>query len=160
MPIELYRICKSKYSDDLSGNGAKLFGGRWNSKGIPVVYTSGTKALAVLELLVHTPINLLPNNLKIITISIPDKTIIDEYIINQLPKDWKTYPSPLKNQLLGDKWIHNGKALVLKVPSVIINSEFNFLINPHHSDISKVRIIKKERFEIDERLHSVLSGFS
>ncbi len=72
MPLETYRICDSKYAEDLSGNGARIYGGRWNSKGTPVIYLSDSKALAVLELLVHTSINLLPQNLTLITLTIPD----------------------------------------------------------------------------------------
>jgi|WetSurMetagenome_2_1015567.scaffolds.fasta_scaffold151441_1 RES domain-containing protein len=156
MSFKAYRICDNKYSDDLSGQGAKIYGGRWNSKGTPIVYTSCTKALAVLELLVHASIYLLPQNLVLITISIPDKVKINEYKIKELPDNWRTYPAPVQTQMLGDDWIKSKETLILKIPSVIIPSEYNFLLNPIHKDIKRIRIIKKEKFEFDKRLLNTL----
>ena len=153
MPLVVYRICDSKYSDDLSGNGAKLYGGRWNSKGNTVIYCSGSKSLAVLELLVHTSINILPKQLRLITISVPEKIKIQDVSIKNLPGKWKVYPSPFQNQILGDKWLKSKSTLILKIPSVIIPSEFNFLINPLHKDISSIKIVNKEIFEVDDRLY-------
>lgn len=156
MLFEAYRVCNAKYADDLSGNGARIYGGRWNSKGIPVIYLSSSKALAVLELLVHTSINLLPQNLALITLSIPDKIKIKEYKIKELPENWRTYPSPLRTKTLGDNWIKSNETLILRVPSVIIPSEYNYLLNPVHKDMKKIKIIKKEKFEFDKRFLNLL----
>jgi len=152
MLLETYRICDSKYSEDLSGNGARIYGGRWNSKGTLVIYLSGSKALAVLELLVHTTINLLPQNLTLITLTIPDKVKIKEYKLKELPDNWRMYPSSIEAQILGDNWLKSKETLVLKIPSVIIPSEYNFLLNPVHHDINKIKIVRKEKFEFDKRL--------
>jgi RES domain-containing protein len=152
MSFEAYRICDNKYADDLSGQGARIYGGRWNSKGTAIIYTSGTKALAFLELLVHTSIYLLPKNLVLITISIPDKVKIKEYKIKELPDNWRTYPAPVQTQMLGDNWTKSKQNLILKIPSVIIPSEYNYLFNPIHKDIKKISIVKKEKFEFDKRL--------
>jgi RES domain-containing protein len=152
MSFEAYRICDNKYSDDLSGQGAKIYGGRWNSKGTPVIYLSCSKALAVLELLVHTSFNLLPQNLILITVLVSGNHKIKEYQINELPGNWRTYPAPVHTQMLGDDWIKSKETLFLKIPSVIIPSEYNFLLNPIHKDIKKISIIKKEKFEFDKRL--------
>ena len=156
MPFEAYRICNNKYSDDLSGNGAKIYGGRWNSKGTPVIYLSGSKSLAVLELLVHTSINLLPPNLTLITLTIPEKVKIKEYKIKDLPDNWRIYPSPIQTQIFGDKWLKSNESLILKIPSVIIPSEYNILLNPNHDDIKKIKIVRKERFELDKRLLNII----
>ena len=152
MSLEIFRICNGKYEDDLSGTGAKLYGGRWNSKGVPVNYFSSSKSLAVLELLVHSNINLLPDNLKIITLFVPSEIKIKTFNITELPENWKTYPAPIQNQILGDEWLNSNKNLILKLPSVIIPTEYNYLINPNHKDIEKVKIIQKENFRFDERL--------
>jgi RES domain-containing protein len=152
MPFKAYRICKNKYADDLKGEGARLYGGRWNSKGNAVIYASASKALAVLELLVHVIPNLIPHDLSLITLSVPDTINIKEYKIKDLPDNWRTYPAPLQTQMLGDKCLMSKESLILKVPSVIVPSEFNFLINPAQKDIKKIKILDKERFDFDKRL--------
>jgi len=149
---KLYRICRSIFADDLSGEGSKIKGGRWNSKGLPVLYCSESRALATLELLVHTSYELNQRNLSLVTLHLPDNIKIIQVKINQLPKDWKNYPAPRTLAIIGDEWLKKNETLALKIPSVIVKEEFNYMLNPVHKDFKKVKIISKEKFLFDNRL--------
>lgn len=148
--MKLYRIAKQQYIQDLTGTGAKLFGGRWNHKGISILYTAETRSLATLELLVHTSPSLIPNDLNIIEIQAPESII--QINIKDLPKDWSTYPAPLTLADIGSKWANENKSLLLRVPSSIIKEEFNVLINPLHQDFKLVSINSIDKFNFDKRL--------
>jgi len=146
----VYRITVKKLADDLTGKGAALFGGRWNKKGSPVLYTGENKEIALLETIVHTPSLLIPD-LDILTLEIPDDsiTVIE---INQLPKNWKVYPAPTILSEIGERWINEGKTIALKVPSCIIHSSHNFILNCKHPDYSRVKLVERVHFEFDSRL--------
>lgn len=148
----LYRVVRNKYLYDLSGTGSKLFGGRWNSPGIPALYTSASKSLAVLESLTNTPPAILQKDFSILILEIAGKVLTDEFYEKDLPKNWKVYPAPINLAKLGDKWLLARKRLLLKVPSAVISSEFNFIINPLHGDIKKVKITAAEKLELDARV--------
>ncbi|MDP4264006.1 MAG: RES domain-containing protein [Bacteroidota bacterium] len=148
----LYRVVRHKYLYDLSGNGSKLFGGRWNSPGIPALYTSASKSLAVLESLTNTPPAILQNDFSILILEITGKILADEFQEKDLPKNWKVYPAPVNLAKMGDKWLLARRRLLLKVPSVVIPSEYNFIINPLHKDRKRVKIIAAERLELDTRV--------
>jgi RES domain-containing protein len=150
--MEVYRICKSRNAD-LSGEGSKIAGGRWNSKGYAVIYSSENRSLAILELLSHFTDYILPDDLVLLTISLPSDLDMEEIDPQVLPKNWKIYPGPIQLTEIGDEWLDRKETLILKVPSVIIENEFNYLINPLHKDIVKVKIVRKEKFIVDERLH-------
>jgi len=150
--MEVYRIARTQYGNDLTGIGTKLYGGRWNQKGTAMIYTSKSRALAALEFFVHLPLSLAPPGLKIVSLQIPDKTAIEEISLSDLPADWRTYPAPPKLANLGSAWVKTNKTLLLRVPSVIIEKEFNILINPVHPDIKLVTIGKIEDFKFDDRL--------
>ena len=145
----LYRIVKCAYAD-LSGTGARLYGGRWNSEGRSAVYLTSSRSLAVLEALVHlTPTNL-PNDFCIMTIDAPDNVF--EIPINKLPKNWDEYPEPNNLKQLGNNFLLNQKHLLLKVPSAIVNEEYNYLLNPLHQDAGLVKILSTKPFVFDQRL--------
>ncbi len=146
----LYRIAKCIYADDLSGTGARLYGGRWNSVGRPVVYLASSRALAVLEVLVHLPPTLLPQGFCIATIEAPDD--LAEIDAAALPGGWDGYPEPALLKKYGDGFLNAGKHLLLKVPSAIVKEEFNYLLNPNHALMVKVIIRTKQDFTFDERL--------
>ncbi len=148
----LYRVCRSKYKSDLSGNGAKIHGGRWNSPGIAAVYTSSHKSLAVLESLVHTPPAILRNDFMIITLEVQGRVPVTIFRLQDLPDNWSQYPAPPVLVKTGDRWLKNMKSLLLKVPSVIIPSEYNYVINPVHLQITKVKIIAEEKLALDARI--------
>lgn len=146
----VYRICNTIYSNDLSGQGAKLFGGRWNSKGFSMLYTSSTRALAALEVLVHMPINNVKQmDFSIVSISLPENSM-EEVKYNVIKKEIDESGLNSNFKLIGDDWIKRNSSLLLKVPSVVINEEYNFLINPAHKDFTKVKILSIQPFSFDE----------
>lgn len=148
----VFRLSKSKFANDLSGKGAEKSGGRWNSKGKALVYTSASRALCTAEIAVHTPLGNLPTDYKIITIEIPVEVMIRELRADELPPDWKSIPHAHSTQVIGDSFVSEGIFAVLKVPSVVVQDEFNYLVNPLHPDSQKVKIIAIEPFNFDERL--------
>ena len=148
----VYRLSKANYSKDLSGKGAEKSGGRWNSKGIPMIYTSETRALCTTEIAVHTPLGIIPLNYEIIQIEISEKAKIHTFNEKALSKDWKSCPHVLSKKEIGDKFIQENKYLVLKVPSAVVQGEYNFLINPGHKDFKQITIKSVESFSFDERL--------
>lgn len=148
----VYRLSKERFKNDLSGKGAEIAGGRWNSKGFAVLYTSESRALCTTEIAVHTPLGILPNDFYLITIEFPDDAEIKEIKIAQLPENWKNIPHINDTQQIGNKFIKEKKYLILKVPSAVVQGDFNYLINPAHKDFDKVKIKKTEKFEFDKRL--------
>jgi len=148
----LYRIAKCIYADDLSGTGARLYGGRWNSIGKPMVYVASSRALAVLEVLVHLPPALLPDGYCLVTLKVPED--IQEMNNNLLPSNWQEFPEPAILRQMGDRFLNERKQLLFKVPSAIVKEEFNYLINPAHPDAGKIEIVDKQPFSFDERLIS------
>jgi len=148
----VYRLAKSKYSNGLSGKGAEKTGGRWNSKGVEMVYTSESRALCTAEIAVHIPLGIMPKDFKLISVEIPDSIKIFELSVNDLPKDWNSIPHSGKTQELGDKFIRENKHTVMKVPSAVVQGDFNYLINSNHEDAKNVKIIKLESFVFDQRM--------
>jgi RES domain-containing protein len=146
-----YRIAKCNFVDDLSGAGARLYGGRWNNVGKSMVYMASSRPLAVLEVLVHLPATILPSNYCICEIQVPEISVLE---VNQseLPADWQDISGPAYLKYLGDKFIKEGKYLLMKVPSAILREEFNYLLNPQHEQASEVKIISKKTFGFDQRL--------
>ncbi len=150
----LYRICNQKYAHDLSGQGAALYGGRWNPRGMPMVYTAGSTSLAYLEYLVHNLHVLSTKAVCLVKIRINPGTDPETLEQGALPHDWqeKTY-TPQSTQNMGERFLTGNKAYVLKVPSAIVSDEFNFLLNPSHPDHDLTSIEECiDPFVIDERL--------
>jgi RES domain-containing protein len=152
--MKVYRIAKSTYIHDLSGMGAREFGGRWNHKGTSIVYTSESRPLAILECLVNLPMPVSPKalDLKIAAIVIADDIIPKRISISDLPSNWRDYPAPLELADIGTKWARKKETLLLRVPSAIVHQEFNILINPLHPDIRRVKISHIEDYRINHRL--------
>ncbi len=150
--MKLYRLTKSKYSRDLSGKGAEIGGGRWNSKGTSMLYTSQSIALATTEIAVHVPLGILPKGYVVITFEVPNSIITEELQENKLPSDWKSIPHSHSTQMIGDAFIISKKTLILKLPSVVVQGDFNYLINPDHLDINTVSIVTIQQYEFDGRL--------
>jgi len=148
----VYRITGKKNAKDIRGTGAALYGGRWNKKGTAVVYTGESKEIALLETIVHTPPMLLPD-LDILTIEIPDDSIT-EINISELPINWIDYPAPSVLAEIAQKWIKENKTIALKVPSCIIHSASNYILNCHHSHYDKIKILSHKNFHFDSRLNS------
>jgi len=149
--MQVYRIAKQKYINDLTGTGAKTVGGRWNPKGVAVLYTSTSASLSILEVLAHLPAAYFPDDMAIATIELP-KELISEIDIKKLPDNWNKTPAPITIQNFTMNWISQNECLGLLVPSIIIPKENNLLINPLHPDFNKVKLVKVEPFNFDTRL--------
>ncbi len=148
---EAWRIVRERHAATaLSGEGAARFGGRWNSRGVAVVYTSSTKSLAALENLVHlNP----PVPVRYVAIRLDfDDDLLQTFPLKSLPADWRLEPPPLSTQKIGDAWVKEARSAVLALPSVIISGEPNYLINPAHPDFRKISVGKPEKFAFDPRL--------
>ncbi|MEM1319584.1 MAG: RES family NAD+ phosphorylase [Bacteroidota bacterium] len=152
--MEVFRITKEKYKADLSGKGAELFGGRWNPVGCPALYTSESRALCALEILVHTSKDFLPPKYIIQTIHIPRKLEkeIAHIASKNLPANWDLIQHDESTEELGLRYFKEKNKLGIKVPSVIIQQESNIILNPLHPLYHKVKIIGTTGFHIDRRL--------
>jgi RES domain-containing protein len=150
--MRVFRLCRSKFAADLSGKGAEIAGGRWNSKGTAMLYTCQSMALCTVEIAVHTPLGNIPADYTLVTLEIPDDLQIVELATDDLPVDWRTLPHPNSTQMFGDRFISNGKNAILKVPSAVVPGEYNFLVNPSHPESKRIQIKSTEPFEFDSRL--------
>ena len=148
----VFRLSKSEYAKDLSGKGAEKIGRRWNSKGTAIVYTSESRALCTTEIAVHTPLGNLPLDYWLISIEIPDDIQIKELAVDEIPVKWNSIPHSHSTQEIGDKFVTESRFLVLKVPSVVVPGDYNYLLNPNHSEFNKVKIKSIDPFNFDERL--------
>ncbi len=147
-----WRIVKSRYaSTAFDGEGARLYGGRWNSPGTRMVYTSSTISLAVLEVLVHLQEANILSSYSLISAGFDD-ALVERLDRSMLPDGWRSYPAPSELQRIGDEWVRRQRSAVLEVPSVIVERESNYLLNPAHPDFSSVVIGEPEPFTFDERL--------
>lgn len=145
----LYRLSKTGHAQDISGTGAALFGGRWNKKGTRVLYTSESRALALLEFTVHAIPSVIPE-LAFVKIEIPDS--ISSMDMGKLPGNWREYPAPTALSLIGEQWVTENKSLALKVPSSVEPYSYNYILNCIHPEYAEVKIIEIEPFHIDIRL--------
>jgi RES domain-containing protein len=148
----VYRIAKTKYIHDLSGIGARTYGGRWSNRGVPIIYTSESRALATVEYLVHVPLPIVPSDISIASLNIPDGMTLREISISELPANWRDFPAPPELAELGTQWALRNETLLLRVPSAVVEHEFNILINPSHPDMKHVTISRTERYSFDVRL--------
>lgn len=147
----VFRIARNLYIRDLSGTGAKRYGGRWNAKGTAVLYTSRHRSLAILELLVNASIQTLPSDLSILKLEIPDLKNSSDISPSDLPDNWRSTPAPFHLSHIGSEWITSGSSLTLTVPSVIVPEEQNLLINPNHPDFNQVKVESISSFNVDSR---------
>ena len=134
--MQVWRICSRRHQR-FDGEGARLYGGRWNYAGTAVVYTSASLALAALELLVHIDVDLLPN---------------ETVKAASLPRNWRRYPALESLEDIGTTWAAKGSTAILTVPSAIIPEEQNYLLNPAHRDFKQVRLRRSIPFHFDPRM--------
>jgi len=149
--MRVFRLATRTYADDLSGRGAELYGGRWNSKGLRILYTSASRALCTVEIAANLPLGLLPPEYLLVIIEFPDRTIT-ELNLKDYPEDWRSFPHSNSTQQIGNSFVREGKHLVLKVESALVQDEYNYLINPAHKDFRYVKIKKIEPFNFSPRL--------
>ena len=151
--MDVYRIGKNKYIKDLSGDGARLYGGRWNYQGYRVLYASESLALAILEYITKTgAVETELKDLSIAYLEIEDGVSISEIKIEDLPENWNNYPAPEDLKRLGTDWLISAKSLILKVPAISVPDSFNILINPLHPEFKKVSLLKVSEYQPDVRL--------
>lgn len=150
--IKLFRIATTEHIRDISGTGARIYGGRWNHIGYPVIYASGSRSLAILEFLVHVPMALAPENLSIMEINIVEAVGKETVNENQLPPNWRDYPAPEQLADIGTNWLKSKSSLLIDIPSAVVDKEMNTLINPLHKDIKSVNLVSVENFSFDSRL--------
>ena len=150
----VYRIEREKYlKTTLQGVGASMSKGfRWNGFNTKLVYTSESRALATLEVSMHLDLSEdLPTDRFYIEIEIPDNITILEVKLEDLPEDWNNKPPTITTQTIGDDFVNYNEAAILKVPSSIVNLEYNYLINPNHIDANKIKIISTSEMNFDLR---------
>jgi len=152
--MEVFRLVQSEFVGKLTGKGAAIKGGRWNSIGIEMIYTAGNRSLAMAEVAVHFSLGTLPSNFKMMTIEIPSTVSVMSLSEKKLHEGWNSFPSPVNTRQFGDRFILENGVAVLKVLSVVTPGDFNYLINPFHKDMSKIRIVSVEDFLFDKRLFS------
>jgi RES domain-containing protein len=150
--ITAWRLVKSRHARAaFDGEGARLYGGRWNSQGSRVAYASDSVALAALEVLAHLQSTAVLQAYSLATIRFPESTV-ETVDPASLPAEWRRFPSPPENQAIGDRWVAEGRSLVLRVPSAIVPSASNYLINPAHPRFVAAVIEVPQRFAFDPRL--------
>jgi RES domain-containing protein len=130
--------------------GARKYGGRWNFPGDSLIYTSSSRSLSVLEIIVGLPTRMIPVDCVMVEMDIPED--ISSISIAALPTGWEQYPTSGITMKLGSKWMRESSTLVLNVPSCVVPSDYNFLINPHHKVAKEIQIVSVEPFIFDERL--------
>lgn len=152
MTREVWRIVKAKHAAEaFSGEGARLFGGRWNCPGLAVVYTAESRSLAALEMLVHLNSRSLLAEYVIGRAVVQEKWI-ESVRIGSLPSNWREFPALPDLRAIGNRWLHAGTSAVFQVPSAVVEGEFNFLLNPTHPDFHKIKIEEFQPFVFDKRL--------
>lgn len=152
MKPSAWRIFKPQHAATaFSGEGARRYGGRWNTPDTPVVYTAGSLSLAALEMLVHLSSHQVLESYLVCEVQF-ERNLIEMIGVASLPDDWRSDPAPLAVKRIGDAWIEDGSSAVLQVPSAIVETEFNFLLNPGHADFAEIEIGEPEPFRFDPRL--------
>lgn len=148
-----YRLVKRKWlRDAFDGEGARLYGGRWNSKGNACVYLASAESLAMLEMMVHMQDYRLLENYALFEVTFDENALL-QLPDDQLSDDWRVEPAPSSTAAIGDSWLESQLSLVLAVPSVVVPRETNYLINPSHTDFEAMTNVAKEiDFAPDKRL--------
>jgi RES domain-containing protein len=150
--ITAWRIVSAAFaSNAFDGEGARIYGGRWNSRGHRAVYTSSSASLATLELLVWMRERETMEPYVLFACSFPDSLVLP-LDRTSLPDDWRAHPSPMSLKRLGDEWLTAGRSAALSVPSAVIETELNYLLNPAHRDFAKIEIAEPVPFSLDLRL--------
>ena len=150
--IRAWRLCKrSRVASAFDGRGAAQNPGRWNGPGVAVVYTAESRSLALLEVLVHTEDTqvLAAVNWALIPVSI-DESLIE--ILQVVPADWRRLPAPLSTRETGTRWVAESRSAVVRVPSIVVDGEFNYVLNPQHADFARLEIGEPLPFSFDPRL--------
>ncbi|GAB4013592.1 RES family NAD+ phosphorylase [Spirosoma migulaei] len=149
--MDVYHLANARRADDLTGTGARLAGGRWNYIGTPVLYTASSKALATLEVLVHSPLSYVPDYYRMLTIRVPEDSLLS-VPLDQLPDGWNGLTPPTSIKDIIESWIIGNRFLLLKVPSAVVAGDYNFFINPAHPRATEILITDNQPYRFDPRL--------
>jgi RES domain-containing protein len=151
--VTAWRIVKQKYpaAKAFDGEGARLYGGRWNSRSVSVVYAAGSQSLAVLEMLVHLDGVDLLESYVLFEVKI-DEGLMQALVESDLPLDWRSNPPPPRLRQIGDNWAASHASVALRVPSSVIPAEYNYLLNPKHPEFGKLEFGHATPFRYDTRL--------
>lgn len=147
----LYRLVRQKHLGALSGSGAARYGARWNSRGAELIYTATSRALAMSEVAVHLSFSDLPDDYFMMEILVPDTVSQQILTEDELPEDWNAFPHSPATQRLGDTFVNDRSACLFRVPSAVVKSDWNVLINPQHPDFAAITISGQEKFPFDPR---------
>jgi RES domain-containing protein len=150
--MNVFRISYCKYIDDLSGKGAAIAGGRWNSEGIHVLYTASTASLAMLETLAHLK-SMPVTDFCITCLEVPDEDLI-KVAEDELPSSWNAYPAPVTLQKIGDRYLRTNQFLSVQLPSALLSEDKVILLNPNHPKFKRVKVVYTRKLAIDKRLYS------
>ncbi|WP_447956620.1 RES family NAD+ phosphorylase [Vreelandella sp. EE7] len=151
--VQAYRLVKRKYQDTaFDGEGARLYGGRWNSPGNACVYVASSESLALLEIMVHLESYRLLETYALLRLTLPAESIL-RVGIEDLPDNWQEAPAPAETAELGDGWLASKQSLALALPSVIVPRELNYMLNPAHPLFDQMTTTAEELpFQADSRL--------
>lgn len=149
--LQVYRITRSRYKDDLTGEGARLMGGRWNHVLTPCVYTASTRSLALLEFAANTQSGNVPDDLLMMTIDVWVEEIMELWD-ESLPTDWRVHPAPNSTKDIGTSVLNETDVKVLAVPSVIVPQEYNYILNPANLLRGEAEISDVEPVDFDFRI--------
>lgn len=150
--MKVFRIAKRQFISDLSGEGARRFGGRWNRRGEGVLYTSESRSLATVEYLVHLSMGILPKDLSIAELEVPDTELLEVIDITDLPSGWSSFPAPPELAEIGSAWVRGSTTVGLRVPSSVVKGEWNIILNPANIGFSEVKLLSVEEYVFDQRL--------
>lgn len=150
--MELYRLYRAKYGNPLSGQGAALRGGRWNSPGTALVYTATNRSLAMAEVLVHLSLASMPNDYEMAVLYLPEQLAIGRLHPQTLPQHWQDFPPPEGLRQHGDLLVRQNQFVALQVPSAVTPGDFNLLLNPNHPDYKQVKLLDSSPFGFQRRL--------
>lgn len=147
----LYRIGKARYAKDLTGEGSKIYGGRWNHEGIPCIYTTENRALSLLEYSAHVSLDSIPRALSFTTFQVPVDSI-KTFSLSDLPGNWNSWPHLKESRDFGSKWLKQNRFLIFRSPSAVIQQEYNYVINVLHERIKEVKIVEAVDYSYDLRI--------
>lgn len=146
----VYRFSNINYKDDISGTGAKMYGGRWNEPGVAALYSSSTISLSLLEVLVNAQTLKELKSLALLKLEIPKSLVSSVQKLTTLKKNW--YEDFDYTRWIGTEFCKAGNNLLLEYPSAVVHEEMNYLINPEHKEFKKVKILSSNDFYFDDRL--------
>ncbi len=150
--MEVFRLTSGRYKDQLSGKGAAIHGGRWNSVGTEIIYAASNRSLAMAEVTVKLDSYELTKDFFMLTVYIPDNSKTIKLSSEELPDNWNSFPHISETQYIVDNIVKENKYCIIQVPSVVVFGEHNYLINPEHKDFRKIKIIDSVKFPFDDRL--------